>query len=86
MKKLNINEYNPSFGVLIDVQHPDDYLKNPTLGSINIYSDKLLMNYKTILDKSKKYYVYCRHGSKSRRLASILEIYNYDVTQVLLDN
>ena len=83
MKKLNINEYNPSFGILIDVQHPDDYLKNPTLGSINIYSDKLLMNYKTILDKSKKYFIVCNKGHLSQKVVAMLEYLGYDVTQVI---
>ena len=33
-----------------------DYKDDPTPGSINIYADKLLMNYKMLLDYKKKYY------------------------------
>lgn len=78
-----MSEYNSSFGILIDVQHPEDYLKNPTFGSINIYADKLLMNYKTMLDKNKRYYIVCNKGFLSRKVVSVLEFYGYDVTQVI---
>ena len=30
MKKIMFSEYNPSMGILIDVQHPLDYKENPT--------------------------------------------------------
>ena len=53
MKKIMFSEYNPSMGILIDVQHPLDYKENPTPNSKNMYADKLLMNYKTVLDKNK---------------------------------
>ena len=55
MKRIKLSEYNPGMGILIDVQHPEDYMKNPTLGSVNIYADKLLFNSKNYLDFSKKY-------------------------------
>ena len=54
MKKIMISDYNPSMGILIDVQHPEDYKKNPTPNSKNMYADKLLLNYKTVLDKNQK--------------------------------
>ena len=77
------NEYNPSLGILIDVQHPIDYKENPTSNSINVYADKLLMNYKTMLDKSKKYYIICNKGTLSRKVVNMLEYLGYDVTQVI---
>ena len=82
MKRINLSEYNSSMGILIDVQHPEDYALNPTPGSINIYADKLLLNYKKKLDISKKYFIVCNKGYLSRKVASILEFYGYNVTQV----
>ena len=77
------NEYNPSMGILIDVQHPVDYKENPTPNSKNMYADKLLLNYKTVLDKNKKYYIICNKGSLSRKVVVMLEFLGYDVTQVI---
>ena len=34
MNRIKLSEYNPGMGILIDVQHPEDYMKNPTLGSV----------------------------------------------------
>ena len=77
------SEYNLSMGILIDVQHPLDYKENPTPNSKNMYADKLLMNYKTVLDKNKKYYIICNKGTLSRKVVAMLEYLGYDVTQVI---
>ena len=77
------SEYNPSMGILIDVQHSLDYKKNPTLNSKNIYADKLLLNYKVLLDRNKKYFIICNKGSLSKKVVNMLEYLGYDVTQVL---
>ena len=77
------SEYNPSMGILIDVQHPLDYKENPTPNSKNMYADKLLMNYKTVLDKNKKYYIICNKGTLSRKVVAMLEYLGYDVTHVI---
>lgn len=83
MKRIKLEEYNPLMGTLIDVQNPEEYLKNPTPGSVNIYADKLLLNYKKTLDITKRYYIVCNKGYLSRKVVSILEFYGYDVTQVI---
>ena len=75
--------YNPAMGLLIDVQHPLDYKKNPTPNSKNMYADKLMLNYKTVLDKDKKYFIICSKGSLSQRVVAMLEYLGYDVTQVI---
>lgn len=79
-----ISDYNPSMGILIDVQHPEDYKKNPTPNSKNMYADKLLLNYKTVLDKNQKYFIVCSKGTLSRRVVAMLEYLGYDVTQVIV--
>lgn len=83
MKRINLSDYNPVMGILIDVQHPLDYKKNPTQGSINIYADKLLMNSKAYLDFGKRYFIICNKGFLSRKVVAYLEYLGYNVTQVL---
>ena len=83
IKKIYYNEYNSQMGTLIDVENPIEYSKHPIKGSKNIYIDKLLMNYKTMLQKDKKYYIICSKGNLSKRAVAILEFYGYDVTQVI---
>lgn len=83
MKKIKLSEYNPNMGILIDVQHPEDYKEKGVLGSINIYADKLLMNSKAYLDYNKKYFIICNKGHLSGRVVAYLEYLGYNVTQVI---
>lgn len=85
MKTIKLSEY-ANDGILVDLEDNYSYKLWHDARAINIPYNELVYNFGTLLDKNKKYYFYCRHGSKSRRLVSILEIYGYDVTQVLLDN
>lgn len=82
MKRIDLNVYNKEMGTLIDVSDEITYKKNPYPGSINIPYEKLLLNYKELLNKNKKYYIMCLKGIHSRKVVSILEFYGYDVTQV----
>ena len=83
IKTINEIDFNPNMGILIDVKHPDDYINNHNPYSINIYYDKLMMNYKRLLDKNKKYYIMCDKGKKSKQAVRILSFYGYDVTYVI---
>ena len=83
MKKIALSDYNAYMGSLIDVQHPEDYRKNPTFGSINIYADKLMMSPKEYLDYNKKYYIVCNKGYLSRKVVAYLEYLGYNVIQVI---
>ena len=82
MKRMNIKDYNIILGTLIDLQHPLDYKKYHHPDSINIPYDKLMLNYKELLDKNKSYYLVCNKGVKARKAVSILEYLGYDVTQL----
>lgn len=84
MKKIKIEEYSPSMGTLIDLEDEYSFLVNHQNGAINIPYNKLIYNYEKLLDKNKSYYFYCNGGSKSRKIVSILELYGYNVTQVVL--
>lgn len=83
MKRIKLSEFNPNMGILIDVKHPIDYKNNPTLGSINIYADKLLMNPKNYLEYNKKYFIICSKGHLSSKVVAYLEYLGYNVTQVV---
>lgn len=82
MKRIKLEDYDEKMGVLIDVQHPEDYYLHP-LAAINIYADKLLIDYKRYLDPSKKYYIICNKGYLSRKVVAYLEYIGYNVTQVV---
>lgn len=70
-------------GTLIDLEDVITYSEGHIEGAINIPYEKLLTNYKDYLNKTSKYYLYCKKGFKSRKAVSILEYYGYDVTQVI---
>lgn len=82
MKRMNINHYTRSMGVLIDVQNVVDYSVYHHPDSINIPYETLMLNYKKLLNKNNSYYIVCKKGTKSRKAVSILEFYGYDVTQM----
>ena len=84
MQSINIREYSPSLGPLIDFEEASVYKIKHVDGAINIPFMELSYNFQNLLDKNKHYYIYCNAGNKSRRIVAILEIYGYKVTQVLL--
>ena len=69
MKTIKIKDYNHD-GEMINLENID-------------YYEKYLYNPSLYLDKSKKYYFYCKNGIKSKKIVSLLEIYGYDVTRVI---
>ena len=83
MKVINYKDYNPSMGTLIDIRDTLSAKEKPFSNSTNIYYEKLLMNYNTLLDKNKRYYIICGKGKKSKEVVRILEFYGYDVVYVI---
>lgn len=79
MKKILLKDYKESLGIFIDVNYQDNHV---VPSSIHIPYENLLINHKELLDKNKKYFLYCNGGIKSKKAASILEFYGYDVTLV----
>ncbi|MBQ8659626.1 MAG: rhodanese-like domain-containing protein [Bacilli bacterium] len=79
MKKIKLRDYNSNMGIFIDVNYNDSKIVD---NSLHIQYDNLLINHKELIDKSKKYYIYCNGGVKSRKVVSMLEFYGYDVTLV----
>lgn len=79
MKKILLKDYKESMGIFIDINYTNS---NVVSNSINIPYETLLINHKELLDKDKKYYIYCNGGVRSRKAVNILDFYGYDVTLV----
>lgn len=79
MKKILLNDYKENMGIFIEVNNSYNKIVN---NSIHIPYDNLLLNYKELLDKNKKYFIYCTGGIKSKKAVNILSFYGYDVTLV----
>lgn len=79
MKKILLKDYHPNMGIFIDVNSNDNHVVS---NSIHIPYEKLLINHSELLDKNKKYFLYCNGGIKSKKAVNILEFYGYDVTLV----
>ncbi len=50
---------------------------------LNVSFDDLIVNYKELLDKNKKYYLFCNGGIQSRKAYNTLKYKGYDVVLVL---
>lgn len=85
MKSININEYSPKLGKLIDVESKEIYNQHHIDGSINIPYEVLLYNRERLLNKDETYYIYCQGGHKSKRAVNVLDLYGYNVIQVILN-
>lgn len=79
MKKILLKDYKSNMGTFIDINYTDSKVVS---GGEHIPYEQLLINHKELLDKSKKYYLYCNGGIKSKKATNILEFYGYDVTYV----
>lgn len=79
MRKILLKDYNSNMGIFIDINYNDSKVVD---NSIHIVYEDLLINHKELLDKNKKYYIYCNGGIKSKKVVNILDFYGYDVTLV----
>ena len=82
MKKILLKDYKESMGIFIDINYNNSEVVS---NAINIPYERLLIDHSELLDKDKKYYIYCNGGIKSRKAVNILEFYGYDVTMVYKD-
>lgn len=83
MKIIKEDLFNRNMGILINVEEKSEFVNNKINGAINIPYDTLLYNYKTLLSKDKKYYIYCKKGIRSKKIVYFLESMGYNVTQLL---
>ena len=85
MKTININEYDLSMGKLIDIEPKEIFMQKHIDGAINIPQETLLYNRDRLLNKNETYYIYCHGGHKSKRVTNILELYGFNVVQVIIN-
>ena len=64
---------------IIDVSDKYTYSINHLNNSINIPYDELINNYRKYLNKSEKYYLYCKSGKLSKRAVLVLSSLGYKV-------
>lgn len=83
MKNLNINDYRPYMGKLIDVRPKYEYKNKNISGSINIPYDELIFNHSKYLNKNETYYIICGGGIKSKKATNILNVYGYNVVNII---
>ncbi len=78
MNKEYLNSINNNTRI-IDLRARKEYLKNHYENSINISYEDLMSNYKNFLVKNKKYYIMCDKGQLSKRAASMLNYFGYNI-------
>ena len=79
MNKIRLEEFKTSMGTFIDLNYYDSHIIDK---AIHIPYEELLINFKELLRKNKKYFLYCNGGIKSKKATAILDFYGYDVTYV----
>lgn len=85
LKSINLSDYNFSMGKLVDIESKDIYNQHHVDGSINIPYETLLYNRERLLNKEETYYIYCQGGHKSKRAVNVLDLYGYNVVQVIIN-
>ena len=83
IKSINLINYKPYMGILIDVRDKSEYLKKHINNSINIPYNELIFNHNKYLNKNNKYFIICSGGIKSKKATNILSVYGYDVTNIM---
>ena len=79
LKKILLSDYQSNMGIFIDINNNESHVVSD---EIHIPYEQLLINHKELLDKNKKYFIYCNGGIKSKKATNILDFYGYDVTLV----
>lgn len=74
LKLKNIN--------IIDIRNKENFNNNHIEGSINIPYEKLIKN-PNILDRKKKYYIYCQKGITSLKLVRYLNSIGYNLVSII---
>ena len=64
---------------IIDVSDRYTYNLGHLSNSINIPYDELISNYRLYLNKTDKYYIYCKSGKLSKRAVLVLSSLGYKV-------
>ena len=80
---INVTDFmNLSNINVIDVRSVEKFNSSHIPGSINVPSDKLLLNPYNYINKNTKYYLYCQHGLTSRNVCNILSKLGFNVVNI----
>lgn len=80
---INVTDFmNLSNINVIDVRSVEKFNSSHIPGSINVPSDKLLLNPYNYINKNAKYYLYCQHGLTSRNVCNILSKLGFNVVNI----
>ena len=72
--------YRPN---IIDIREEGLFAVDHLEGAINIPADKLLGNYRELLNVRKKYYLYCDYGIRSKKVCQELQKKGYSVSDII---
>lgn len=75
MKKGNVN--------IIDIRSRESYNNKHIPNAINISPNELLVIPEKYLRKDQIYYIYCQHGSASKKIGQILNAKGYQTVNVI---
>lgn len=80
---ISISDFMKLFNVnVIDLRSVEKFNNSHIPGSVNVSSDKLLLNPYNYINKDTKYYLYCQHGLTSRNVCRILSKLGFNVVNI----
>ncbi|MBT8190776.1 MAG: rhodanese-like domain-containing protein [Bacteroidia bacterium] len=85
LKNLSYDDFKANYqddplGVCLDVRRPDEFEPQHIKGATNVnYLSKNLIDELEELPKGKHYYIYCRTGRRSLRVAILMQNMGYKV-------
>lgn len=83
MKNITIDEFMKlNDANIIDIRNSQSYNNNHIFGAINIPYNEIIKN-ANMLDRNKKYYIYCQKGSLSQKICIYLTSLGYDVVNLI---
>ncbi len=74
---LNLSNVN-----IVDLRSVEKFNCNHIPNSINVSSDRLLLDPNNYLDKGERYYLYCQHGLTSYNVCNILSKLGFNVVNI----
>jgi len=82
MKSINVEELKNITENIIDLRSIEKYNDNHIPNSINIPSEKILLEPNKYLNKNETYYLYCQKGMSSYNICRILTKLGYKTVNI----
>lgn len=81
ISSINVNELKDKNNI-IDIRSLEKYNYNHIPNSINIPSEKLMLEPQKYINKNETYYIYCQKGMNSYNICRILKSLGYNVVNI----